>query len=233
MKSLTTAFLRLLGLICLGASPAFGQVAFTFTGTANDTGLGYTMGQTYTFTFTTGASFANNSGSIFNATRNQWQEQYIADDQLWSGISSSGLTGTYAHPTSAETSPIAILKVDSPYTLYISAGANVFLDTIGLLAPNGTAIAGMEFTVEIPAATFSFTSGATTPDNYFAGADGTYTPASSMARVFGPVVFSGSQAEFTITSVTIGATAVPEPSTSVVILGLFALGFAAYRRRAN
>lgn len=225
--------LRGLLVLCLLATSACGQVWFTVTATANDNNLGYGLGQSYNFAFTTGSSFANTSSSSFLAgTRNLWSEEVTSDDQLWASIGGSGLGGSFVRPTSLSTDPSSAVRINSPNELLLAVGTNAFGGTIGLTTPNGSAINGIEFLVTLDSATFVFPGAHTEPNSYFSNYYGTYSSVTPfVARIFGPAVFSGSQAEFAITSVTIGSAAIPEPSTYALILGLLTLGFAATRCR--
>lgn len=213
-------------------SPA--QVVFTLTGTANDNNLGYVMGQTYTFVLTTGASFANTSTSTFLSYRNLWSEQTTTDNQLWANIGGSGLSSGYSRPTSAADAPASSLRAEGPpSSLYFYAGTDEFLGTIGLTTPASNVIGGFEFSIEADTTTFSFVGAFTEMNSFFPAYNGTYVPTTpGTGRVFLPNVFSGSQAEFTITSLTInGGTAVPEPSSYATLFGIIVMAFVIRQRR--
>ncbi len=214
------------------AGTAAAQVVFTVHATANGDALGYLEGQSYSFTFTLNNSFGNSGSSVFNATRNSWQEEFIADGPLWLDVDGGGLGGGYSLSDNAEDAPSAMLRVNDPGEFILSVGTNAFLGNIGLTAPDASDVAGIEFVLLIDTTGFAFPGSYSAPGGYFAGLEGTH-PATGVgtARVFGPVVFSGSQAEFTFTSLTISAAAIPEPSSAAVLAGLGACALVNTRRR--
>jgi hypothetical protein len=232
-QGLVGKFLPLALLLCLPLSSS-AQVIFTLTATANDNNLGYVMGNTYTFVLTTGSSFGNTASSTFNSTRNFWSEEVNTDDQLWSSIGGTGLSASYIRPSEDSGATSSSLKIDSPRSFLLGAGSNAFLGEIGVKAPNGSTLGGIEFTITSDTGTFDFSSAYTQPNTYFGGVNGTYTPVTAgWGRVYLPNVVSGSQAEFTFTSLTIsGGAAVPEPAAYAALAGLAALGLALVRRRA-
>jgi hypothetical protein len=107
------------------------------------------------------------------------------------------------------------------------------LPTIGLTTPNGTLVTGLSASVSagnLP--TFTFPEAYSEPFSaagYFAGFAGSYQNFdSSFFRVHDPL---GVEIGFTVTNLTIGASAIPEPSTYAALFGLCALGLVMLRRR--
>ena len=209
------------------------QVTITVTGTANSDALGYTSGQSATFTFTTAGSFANNADSVFNAGINTWFEQTTAQDQLFTAITGTGLTGSFVRPTASSTAPLSYLRTGGGngadvLSVSVSAEPQTWL---GLNTPDSSHVTDIGFMIT-NMSLFSFTSTYTEPTTYFLGFVGTDASIGGALSIFSGAPFYGN-VSFAPTSVTISVTAVPEPSTYAAVAGLGALGLAVIRRRVD
>lgn len=76
-------------------------MTFTVTATADSTGNGYTASDSYTFIFTANSNFATGPNNFYNASQNRWGEgaDSIPEDELWTSVSGTGVSGTYSHPS--------------------------------------------------------------------------------------------------------------------------------------
>jgi len=235
MKSIfrTLGVIGLLGL----ALNASAQTVFTITAQANSTTNNYTSGSSYTFVFTLG------SGSTFSgaytSTRTSFQDESTADNQLWSSVGGTGLSGTYARAVGDPNDPFNIAAAELPpnynnQALYLVAGTEQNVtQSIGVTTLSGTNIYYVEVTADdsvLPSWTMA--ASGTSPTSYFAGYAGTYTGfTGSDDTVKIRDTSNNLVVSFDITSVAISA--VPEPSTYAALLGLAALGFVGWRRRKS
>lgn len=228
---------------------ASAQIVFTVKATADANGSGYLMGQEYTFTFTTGSSYGDNSpaSSSFDSTSSYWTEFSAADQALWSSIGGDGVNGTFARTVN----PSAYVTVyqsgnpEFPFSnLGFSAGDNGGGEegpppnAMGLKTLNNEDLyrvsVSVEYVTGLPsfnyAGTYSEPFDSTT--GYFASYFGTYTSGFDSNDGLALFVLDGSPLNFTLTELSIGAaSAVPEPSTYAGLAGLAALGFVVLRRR--
>ncbi len=220
-----------LRLFCMGvlasfalASLARAQVTITFTGTAGSTALGYTSGQTYSFSLTTAASFPSTARSTFNGSTNDWFSA-STDPILITTASGSGLGGTYAGGVAA--------------TELAAGGTNFVIDILveggGYGTPIGFTANGnplKEIYVLITPQTvqpFSFATGGSyvDPVAYFKDYVGTYSFVGTTNNHFLQLFGASTNEIITLTSVQI----IPEPSTVAFALGAVALGGVAFWRR--
>ena len=220
-----------LALAVLVPTTARAQVTITVTATATSsaTGAGYTLGQSYTFAFTTGPSFSTTPVSYFVAGQNNWGEEEATDNQLFAAVSGTGLTGTFARPASFY-GPYSYLWI-RPANVSLFAG-NDDSAAVGLFTPNATGIRAVHANGIIlgDGPDFAFAQTHTQPNAYFSAYAGTYTATS------GTVILHDQNftiiGNFDATSVTISsASAIPEPSTYAALAGAAVLGLAVWRRQ--
>lgn len=212
------------------------QIVFTVTGSANTSAAGYSIGQPYTFVFTSLTAFADNLDSNFQANTNYWAEENAAEHQIWSSVTSTSLSGSYTRPAGNYTQ--SFLQVtDSPGLSFGAGSDNGSGANIGLITPNTTLLGTIVVTTsDSPPAslpTFTFPSGFSDPVGYFASRNGTYTGFDTASLIW--IYNSGGTpvVSFHVTSLTINATPVPEPAAYAACCGLGALCLAAWRRRRN
>lgn len=225
MKSILRALPLFLftAVFCAGVVPP--PITFTFTAintSAYDPGA-YQVGQTYTFSFTTGASFDDNGSSQFYGPYNQWAESGATHQPLITGVGGTGLMGLYVRPSAADYDP------DS----YINAQLGSVSMHIGALISNisATDFLGSPITA-IDAAT-NFNGPFTTPQNvpyqepntYFASFVGEYDIAGSVH-----VYALAGASHFSVSHVSITTAAIPEPATSAALVGVGVMVLSLWRR---
>jgi hypothetical protein len=227
-------FAGLLALLFVGASA---QVVFSVTATANSTAQGYTSGQAYTFSFTSVGSYAVPTSSYTIATdRFYVAEELTTDPQLWSSLSGSGLLGSFVRPVSTLNAPFSFIDWDNrtvlsnPHDLNLGAETDS-TDTLGVTTLTGTAVRLFDVSlVGVTNYTLPTPPTYVDPVAYSQGYAGTYAVGGgsqvSLADVNGTQLMS-----FAVSSLTISA--VPEPATTVAVLGFAALALAWTRRRAR
>ena len=221
----------LIGLFLLGSASTRAQVTFTIHGNAATNGsqtfFGYSSGQAVTFAFTLAPNFSNNFSSNFIGGApgsNSWSETTNPTDGIiWASINGTGLTGTY-NP-SLPTGNIQVSPATNP--LQLNAQNNNFNLNIGVTA-NGVSLS--DFITDTFSSssfpTFATSGSYVNPATYFSVYAGTYALNTGILKMYD--VGAGHNTTFTATSLTIGA--VPEPSTYAALIGLAALGYAAYCR---
>lgn len=203
-------------------------VSVSVTGTADTTAMGYTQGESYTFTWIvndgyTGSDGFGDGGDIFSSTENRWFSTSINDPWLWSSVSGDGLAGTYTKPSDNDQAPFEQLKINSDGLLCWAATKSVSI-TMGLFVDGAEVWNIVAYDLKIPGLDYmdtSFVNPTAFLENYL----GTYSSAG------GGIYLDNGHAqniEFTVSSVTIGV--VPEPST---ILLFFMGGIGAWLLRKN
>jgi hypothetical protein len=211
---------------------------FTITGTSNGTlyggptfgtTLGYTNGASYNFVFETGDSFASTS-SQFSSGQNAWYQFQNGDQQLWSSVGGSGVTGSLIPPT---TSPFSYLLANNGTgTRTLNGGLQSTAyptPSLGLYTPAGFQIFALSFALH-DVANFTFGGSSIQPNAYFADYYGTYAAAGTIN--FDTAAMSHS---FTVTSITISGSlpdsnSVPDTSGTLGLMALSAVGLVALRR---
>ena len=222
---------KLIGLLILivAASQARAQFVISVTATANSTGSGYTAGQTVVFTFgVTGADVSANGGNQFFSYTNQWWEDVSADTALFTSISGTGITGTLTRPAANANDPFSYIQAlppGPPSLLTFDVGAET--SNIGLVVNSlnvqNIIVGNLDWGATLPAP-----GSYTALTSYFTPFTGTHALNSGgyvdITLAGGPLV------SFTATSVTL--TAVPEPTTSLLLLaGTGLLAARNFRRR--
>lgn len=235
MKNLLRSCLAPLLALLAAALPAPAQITFTVTATAEnnlDTAAqGYVVGQAYTFVYTLTADYPLNH-NYFPGQNNGWFEQDITNEPaLFTGVGGTGVGGTYIDPIATEGSPFSFVRAYNGNLLQLYAGADA--GNIALTTPAGTTLTHVIASMNLEGINFAAPANYINPADYFAGYLGEYHAWGGTVGLYGGG-FDG--ATFQVTGVTISngvsnsATAIPEPSTYAALLGLGALGFAAWRR---
>jgi hypothetical protein len=220
----------LIGIFALVGSTAHAQVTISVTGTADATGLGYTLGQTYTFTYTIAPSVTSNGFSFSNATNTLWYDYNLSHDPLFTSVTAPGLAGTFTRPPGT-TDPHSFIQIRHPSgvdTLEVSASSQS--GDIGLTV-SGFAVQYAYFYLTNAGTAFAYPGTYTDPATFFQSYTGTYNTTAGATHYLDIYAPTGSptHAYFTISSLTIAA--VPEPSTYAAFAGAAALGLAFLRRR--
>lgn len=232
---------RISALLLTGATVHAGITTFTVTGTANSSALGYISdsGATvYTFTISTGNSFsiAGNTFSTFSPTVNQWYEEFITEDQLFTSITGSGLSGSFARPSASNDDPNCNIQTYKNLSgpgadgLFVFAAAEV--SDIGIRTNAGASAVSI-FRIDLfnAGTAFAYSGGYQEPMDVFQAANGTFAPPDGFTRTLSINTVSDGNVSFTIDSLTISTPPVPEPSIYAALAGLAGFGFAALRRR--
>lgn len=219
----------LLALLTALAATATAQVTFTFNGLADATAFGYTEGDTVTFALTAAAAFPAIGNSGFNATTSDWSIETTAHSPIWTAVTVTGVTGTYAEPSSDLNDPLSRLMVDASSVISFQLSAD--FTNIGLATPEGDPIRTLSTTgISLAGFVFDHPAMAVAPAEAFADFfDQSFTIASGSVRM----AIDGDFATFTLTgaSFAISGAAVPEPATYASWAGLGALALAVGRRR--
>ena len=200
-------------------------VSVSVTGTADTTAMGYTQGESYTFTWIvndgyTGSAFTGqHSGDYFSETGNRWDPSRVEDPWLWSSLSGDGLSGTYIRQTYF----VEQLLVDNQ-GLRLWAADDSSATFLGLMV-NGVGVdTVVAYNLNIPGLDYSHTS-FINPAAYLVDYIGTYTST-------GGGIYLDDQdwnnIEFTVTQVIIAA--IPEPGTALLF---FMGGIGAWLLRRN
>lgn len=238
-----TILRSLLLLTSLALAPILSaQITITYTATPVAEGNGYLASTSYTFSFTLGASFeeANLYDQVFGADIALWEQQNTASldtGHIFSTWSGTGFNGTYAVVT-----PTASNK-ESAYIWVQPSVARLEVDAYN---PDGYSLKALDGTTNITGfwardlvfATGPNFSGLTTgyvnPGAYFSAYLGNYVTTSGNFALQIPGGLNPGYINFTVDSLTISSSAVPEPSTYAAIFGtIVLLGTIAIRKRAK
>lgn len=218
-KKLT--IIGLCGIAVLPLDVSASPISVSVAGTANETKMGYTQGESYTFTWVvndgyTGSDGIGDGGDIFNSIENLWFSTSTNDPWVFSSVSGAGLVGTYTKPITNNQAPFEQLLVNSAGLRCWAATKTVSI-TMGLLVDGAEVWNIVAYDLTIPGLDYSdalFVNPTTYLENY----SGTYS------SIGGGIYLDNEnmdEIEFTATSVTIGV--VPEPST-FLLLGIGGLG---------
>lgn len=222
-----------LGLLLALFGNAQAQVTVTVTGTANNTNLGYTTGDTYTFTYTLSSSVADIAPNYFSFTQNTWYEHHLYQSSLFTAVTGDGLAGSLTRPTVSDTDPHSRIEIR---TNVATPGSDYFVLSVASqysdlgITVDGHTVWGVYLQLNNSGASFLYPGYYTEPASIFAASSGTYTPTGDTHGLSIYSVDSG-DAHFNISSMSINGSAIPEPSTYAALAGLGALGLAVIRRR--
>ena len=214
MKKLLT--LTLLALGAVGFVQA-DSIRFTITGTADSTLLGYTAGESYSFSWEINEAYGGNPNDTFSpGAANQWMEKGSTDDILFSTIFGDGITGSHTPSDTSES-----------YILCMSGGADVV--TFSTLAESNDYIDLLANGNQVKEISAAFLFGGTypgsyvDPTSYFSDYTGSYGAVPSVVSIYddsGKVEFSGGD---------LTVEAIPEPSV-LALASIFGGGLLAVRR---
>lgn len=229
MKNRFCSFLALLLLI--SALPAPARITFTITATADHTpgnaAQSYLAGHTYTFVYALTQVYPQNH-NYFPGGNNDWFEKDItAEVPLFTAVGGTGLRGAFVDPAGPAGSPFSFVRAYNGNFLGLYAGADA--GDIGLTTLGGTTLTHVIASANVAGLNFAMASHYTNPADYFAGYVGDYQAWGGSVGLYGGA-FDG--ATFQVTGVSISnVSAIPEPSTYAVLLGLGALGLVVWRRQ--
>ncbi|WP_221031902.1 PEP-CTERM sorting domain-containing protein [Actomonas aquatica] len=233
----------------LGTTFLSAQVTFTITATANSTAEGYTSGASYTFIFTTdGSRSATDYGSAGSYQGSPYYETTLSSEtDIWSSISGTGLAGSYITPSGDAT--FSKLNVTGSPGLTFEATDEtesggedpLYTGDIGLNSLGGTDLVSIRANVSgSPFPDFSEGNLDSDVATYFSDFTGTYSSPFSgddwlqlQFYTNGDGSPENYSAWFTVNSVRIATSAVPEPGTYALIFGCGVLGWAGWRRRRS
>ncbi len=218
------------------------QTTFTINATPTANSLGYVTTQTYNFTFTLNtATNAGTSGGAASSDYYDWYDEFTFHPAVWTNVVGDGLAGAWQNPASAIADNASHLIATTPNSTFVSphipgasggsfqlfAGADQ--TNIGLTA-TGKSVKSIYFDGDFTGLNFSNITGTLPdPNSYFANHLGTYATSQTFTGWIRTTDFDN--AFFTINSLTIATSAVPEPSTYAAIAGAAMLGLAVWRRR--
>jgi hypothetical protein len=244
---------------------ASAQTTVTITAKADNSGymsdyapLGYTFGNSYTFTFVIPAGLAQNGNGEtgYSTSSSTYRSESAAQGSFFTSISGTGLSGSYVTPTDTDRfEDLGVYSNGGDPFMYIRAQS--LANNLGLtLRDNTTAITGIEFQVNDPNVSFDYPGSRpdstdaednpiyVNPATYFGTYNnfGTVTGGeadshfqmnnSIIPRLVLSYIDGGTTSiDFSPISISISAAAIPEPSTYAALAGLGALGLAVLRRR--
>jgi hypothetical protein len=210
------------------------QISFTINATPTADALGYVTSQNYNFVYTLNTDPTTGNGPFQPGTATagdnyHWIQEWVMDPQIWTSVAGDGLAGTWTQPSaggaqSADPYSYLTASSSSPF-LSLLGGADV--SNVGLTAA-GTPVIWIWFAADFTGLYFSAITG-TLPDPnvYLADYTGSYAASSSIT---GWIHGVSGDAMFTVNSLSLAMTTVPEPSTAALLAG----GFCAllkFRRR--
>lgn len=234
MPHLRSPLLPLALLLALVAPAAAQVTVFSITATAN-TGadaFGYTVGHPYEFVFTlTNASPAGDAGAAVEYPYISWDDGDNAEPLLGS-VTGSGLLADYVRPSDANGSLEVRPTDDFTPTfgqLKWNFGSDSGLEVAQSL--NGTALGAFDLYVLTPLGAFAAPYDGTPPgpNAYFSAYTGPVTFESGTTFTLSTTNYDS--IDFTVTSIEISQTAVPEPATYAFWAGSVGLVGVALLRR--
>jgi hypothetical protein len=233
MKNPIRFSLAVLAVVFALTLSARGQITFTVSATADNTAgtieQNYTPGRTYTFVYTLTAAYPANK-YYFPGRNTDWFEKDTASAvPLFTAVGGSGLGGTFTDPTGPQGSPFSFVRASGSNFLGLLAGADS--GHIGVTTLPGTSLTHVIASMNLAEVDFAAPSAYTNPATYFSAYLGDHRAWGGTVGLYGGG-FDG--ATFQVTNVNIGnVSAIPEPATYAALLGLGALGVAAWRRRGG
>jgi hypothetical protein len=231
-------------LFVLGAARATAQTTFTPTSTfanfatgaaVHDSGTGLggivSNGSSYAVTGPTSGSFTGETfGQSFTVTANGTSTQ--GGTAAWGfdgNIGGAAVTAGATLPISFDFDITTSAGITSPVTwsVYFRGGSFALngehLIATGVTSGSSSSITG--------SGSYTFTTGATTSENYRAYIEVSFT--SNVAISPGTINVTMANTGFGGEGITLGVSAIPEPSTYAAIAGTAMLGLAIWRRRSR
>ena len=200
------ALLVFMSFVFVGISSA-DLVSITVTGTAETTGMGYSSGASYSFTFVLADTYTGSTWDHFTSSENDWYAQEFVEPVLWDSVYGDGLSGTYVRPSPWTEDYLTILSKPDLDSIHMASRAPT--SDIGLTV-NGIKVKSVK-AVELAIGEFSFPEVFTNPADYMRSYLGTYVPTDGFVRI-GDI--NGNSIYLSATSVEV----VPEPSTALLLV---------------
>jgi len=199
-------------------------ISIQVTGTADSNMLGYTAGNSYSFTWVINENFINNGSSYSEAELNYWVEELEAETPIFTDVFGDGLTGSLTRSVVTSFDPLSYVGAlkGGPQTFDIYAGQDAAYG-IGLQADGADLVLVRAEGLQL-GEIFTFSGTYSDPIAYFTSLIGSYTPASGFGTVEVMDV-AGNGVTFTPTNVAV----IPEPSV-IALIALCGGGLIAGRR---
>ena len=201
-------------------------LVFTFSTTVSSDPTGtYSVGQSVNFTFDVNTNHSATYGWYSPGGWFGYYTEDVTEDSLWLDVSGEGLGGAWALPSDEPWAPFDFLQVNPGMDRF-----DVFAGTdsgpIGLTA-NGNNVNQISFAGTYTGLDLADPGSSVAVSDYFQGYYGTYAANTQSSAYVGTAAGS---IQFSLVSLTISATAIPEAAAALPI-GLLALLVGLSRRR--
>jgi hypothetical protein len=190
------ALLVFMSFVFVGISSA-DLVSITVTGTADTTGMGYSSGSSYSFTWVLADTYTGSTYDHFSSSHNHWYVQTFGAPALWDSVYGDGLSGTYVRPSPWLEDYLSILSKPELDLISMASGVPTSDGAHIGLAVNGIKVKSVK-AAELAIDEFSFPELFINPADYMRSYLGTYVPTDGFVRIKD---INGNSIKFSATSV--------------------------------